>query len=116
MESRAIITKFFIIACNLNKKIVKGRYFKKLSNNSENNYQLFEEFARECSNTLLCIMYKLGHCDNDVRLENVISHLVATRRESIAFFENDAGGHIADFLQRNENREEERGKLTINKY
>lgn len=116
METRAIIAKFFIIASNLNKKIEKGRYFKKLSNNNENNYALFEEFARVCSNTLLCIMHKLGHCDNDVRLENAISRLVEARRGNTAFFENDAGGHIADFLRRNENREEERGKLTSNKY
>lgn len=116
MESRAIISKFFIIACNLNRKIVKGQYFKKLSNNSENNYNLFEEFARECSNTLLCIMHGLGHCGNDARLKSIISRLVKARHGNRAFFESDAGGHIADFLQHSENREEERGKLRINKY
>lgn len=106
MELREIITKFFIIACNLNKKIVKGRYFKKLRNNSEKNYKLFEEFARECSSTLLCIIYKVGHCGDDVRLESIISRLVEKRRQNIAYFEDDAGDYIHDFIHRNDNREE----------
>lgn len=55
-------------------------------------------------------MHRLEHCDDDMTLENIILRHVGTRQGSSAFFENDAGGHIAAFLRRNKNWEE-RGKL-----
>jgi hypothetical protein len=109
--SRDVIAKFFIIACNYNYKIVKGHYFKKLSRDNATNYALFEKFVRECSSSLLCSMHSDGFCNGDVTLENIIRRLVETRHASKAYFENDAGGFIANFLRQAENREQREGKL-----
>jgi hypothetical protein len=111
MALRETIIQFFIIACNINKKIVKGYYFKKVMNNDEDNYKLFDNFASECSSTLLCIMHRLGHCNSDRMLEEIISRHIEERREDRTFFENDAGGYISTFLRRNV---ETRGKLISN--
>lgn len=107
---RDVIAKFFIVGCNLNKKIVKAHYFRKLSRDNTSNYVLFDKFASECSSTLLSVMHRLGHCNGDVTLENILRRHVETRRASNTFFENDAGGHIADFLHRTENREQRESK------
>lgn len=110
--TREKIIKFFIVASNLNRRIVKAHYFSKLErHDDETNYKLFERFANECSSTLLCLMHRLGYCN--ARLENIIRRLVETRRENNAFYENDAGGHIADFLRQFENREQREGKLNL---
>ena len=53
MELRESLAKFFIIACNLNQKLVAVDYLTKLSDNDEKNYSVFGCFADECSNTLL---------------------------------------------------------------
>jgi hypothetical protein len=56
-------------------------------------------------------MYRLGHCDGDVRLEEIISQNVEAHRGNLReHFESDAGGHIHAFLNRNINGEE-RSKL-----
>ena len=106
MELRVIISNFFIIACNTDKSIKKKKYFYRLTRDDESLYKLFKEFVSECSNTLLCIMHKMGCCAGDMRLENIISCQIDSRRSVRGFFENDAGRFIADFLRRNEPREE----------
>lgn len=116
MEPRQIITEFFVIACNLDRSIEKRLYFRDLSYRDEANYNLFAKFATACSNTLLCMLHKLGHCGGDNRLENIIRELVQ-KREALAarkeYYETDAGGYVNTFLQRNGVEE---GKLTINMY
>ena len=107
---RDVIVKFFIIACNFDRKIAKSRYFSKLTHDNETNYALFDTFASECTSTLLCGMHKLGYCNGDVRLENIIRRHVETRRADKAFFVNDAGSLIADFLHQPENLEQREGK------
>jgi len=101
---RDIIAKFFIVACNFNEKIVRGHYFNKLARDNESNYALFDKFASKCSSTLLCGMHRLGFCDGDVTLENIIRRHVVTRRAN-RHYESDAGGLITAFLRRPENRE-----------
>jgi len=95
------------VSCNLNGKLVATDYLSRLSNDEEN-YKVFERFSRDCSNTLLCIMHSLGHCEDDEMLVKIISRHLEVR----IYFEHeedDAGGHIADFLRRIQNRRE-RGK------
>ena len=80
----------------MNKKLVAADYLTKLLENGEKNYSIFGNFVDECSSTLVCIMQKLGQCDDDERLKNIIAcHLEI--RECFDHEENDAGGHIADF-------------------
>jgi hypothetical protein len=56
-------------------------------------------------------MHKLGHCDGDARLERIIAQNAEARRGNLGeLSENDAGGHIRAFLNRNQNGEE-RGEL-----
>jgi len=103
MELRGLLGKFFIVAGNLNKKIVAGDYLTKLSDNDEKNYSVFGKFIGECSSTLVCVMHKLGHCGNDVKLQKIIaSHLEI--RECFGHEEDDAGSHIADFKRYTELR------------
>ena len=73
MELRGLLGKFFIVASNLNKKLVAGNYLTKLSDNDEKNYSVFGKFISECFSTLVCVMHKLGHCGDDVRLKNLIA-------------------------------------------
>jgi len=60
--------KFFIVASNLNKKLVAANYLAKLLDNGEKNYSIFRNFVGKCSSTLGCIMHKLGYCGDDERL------------------------------------------------
>jgi len=53
MELRELLTKFFIVASNLNKKLVAADYLTKLSDNGEKNYSIFGNFMRKCSSTLV---------------------------------------------------------------
>jgi len=99
MELRGLLGKFFIVSSNLNKKLVAGDYLTKLSDNDEKNYSVFGKFVGECSSTLVCVMHKLGHCGDDVRLKNIIARHLEIR-ECFAHEENDAGSHIADFKRR----------------
>ncbi|KYN18359.1 hypothetical protein ALC57_09334 [Trachymyrmex cornetzi] len=99
MALRELLTKFITIACNLNGKLVVVDYLSKLTDNDEINYSVFGDFAGRCSSTLLCVMYKLGHCGGDVRLRSIISgHLEV--RDFYDHEEDDVGGYIADFKQR----------------
>jgi len=79
MELRELLTKLFIIA-NLNKKLVAADYLTKVSDNDEKNYFIFGNFIGECSSTLVCIMHKLGHYDNDERLKNIIANHLEIRK------------------------------------
>jgi len=106
MSLRELLRKFFIVGCNLNGKLVAADYLSRLSDNDEENYKVFERFSRECSNTLLCIMHRLGHCGDDEMLAEIISRHLEVRIH-FEHEEDDAGGHIADFMQRIQNR---RGK------
>jgi len=107
MSLRELLRKIFIVGCNLNGKLVAAddcpRY-----RNAEENYKIFERFSRECSNTLLCIMHSLGHCGDDEMLAEIISRHLEVRIH-FEHKEDDAKGHIADFMQRIQNRRE-RGK------
>jgi len=108
MSLRELLRKFFIVSCNLNGKLVATDYLSRLSDNDEENYKIFERFSSECSSTLLCIMHSLGHCEDDEMLVKIISRHLEVRM----YFEHeeeDAGGHIADFIRRIQNRRE-RGK------
>lgn len=96
MSLRELLGKFFIVASNLNKKLVAADYLTKLSDNNEKNYCLFGNFVGECSSTLMCIMHKLGHCGGDERLKNIITRHLEIR-ECFSHEEDDAGGYIADF-------------------
>lgn len=108
MELCGLLRKFFITGANLNKKIDVGEYLSRLSDNPEKNYNIFEWYTRECSNTMLCIMHKLGHCGGDRRLEEIISrHMIV--RECFNHEEDDAGGHILDYYRRTRSGSE-RGK------
>jgi hypothetical protein len=107
---RDVIIKFFIFACNINEKLVKAHYFSKLKRDDASNYALFDKFASECSNSLLCLLHSLGYCNGDVTLENIIRRHVETRRSTKGFYENDVGGVIAAFLHQPENREQRQGK------
>jgi len=100
-----VLRKFFIVGCNLNGKLVAVEYLSRLSDNDEKNYKVFESFSREFSNTLLCIMHSLGHCGDDRTLVEIISRHFEVR----IYFEheeNDAGGHIANFMRRIRNGRE----------
>jgi len=66
---RELLSKFFIVGCNLNGKLVAAEYLSRLSDNDKENYKVFERFLRECSNTLLCIMHNLRHCGDDEMLK-----------------------------------------------
>ena len=47
MAFRKSLTKFFIVACNLNQKLVAVDYLTKLSNNEKENYfRKFSEISR----------------------------------------------------------------------
>jgi len=106
MSLRELLRKFFIVGCNLNGKLVAAEYLSSLSDNDERNYKIFERFSRECSNTLLCIMHSLGHCGEDQTLVDIISRHLEVRM-CFEHEEDDAGGHIANFMRRNGR---ERGK------
>jgi len=108
MSLRELLRKFFIVGCNLNGKLVAVNYLSRLSDNDEENYKVFERFSRECSNTLLCIMHRLGHYGDDEMLAEIISRHLEVRIH-FEHEEDDVGGHIADFMQRIQNRRE-RGK------
>lgn len=97
MAIRELLSKFFIVACNLNQKLIASDYLFKLSDNTENNYKVFENFTRECSSTLLCVMHKLGHCDEVMTL--IISRHIEVR-EYFHHEEDDAGGYINEFHRR----------------
>jgi len=112
MALRDLLRKFIIVGCNLNSKLVAAEYLCYLADDDEHNYKLFERFTRECSSTLLCVMHRLGHCENDPRLMEIISRHLEVRQ----FFdheEDDVGGYVASFLRRIENGRE-RGKRKIN--
>ena len=96
MKLCGLLGKFFIVASNLNKKLVAGDYLTKLSDNDEKYYSIFGKFIGECSSTLVCVMHKLGHCGDDVRLKNIIAYHLEIR-ECFGHEEDDAGSHIADF-------------------
>ena len=96
MELRGLLGKFFIVASNLNKKLVASDYLTKLSDNDEKNYSVFRNFVGECSSTLVCVTHKLGHCGDYVRLKNIIARHLEIR-ECFGHEEDDAGSHIADF-------------------
>jgi len=53
MELRELLIKFFIVASNLNKKLVAPYYLTKLSDNDKKNYSIFGNFVDECSSTLV---------------------------------------------------------------
>lgn len=108
MALRARIYKFIIIGCSLNQKLNSATYLSGLTDNDdEANYKLFENFSLECSSTLLCIMHKLGHCDCDAKLREIIARHLEVR-QWFNHEEEDVGGYIADFLRRDNERE--RGK------
>ena len=95
MELCELLIKFFIVASNLNKKLVAADYLTKLSDNGEKNYSIFENFMGKYCSTLVYIMHKLGHC-GDERLKNIIARHLEIR-ECFDYEEIDAGGYITDF-------------------
>jgi len=99
MSLRELLRKFFIVGCNLNKKLVAAEYLSNLSDDDERNYKIFESFSRECSSTLLCIMHRLGHCGEDQALVEIIARHLEVRR-CFDHEEDDAGGHINNFMSR----------------
>jgi len=62
MALRNLLSKFFIVTCNLNQKLITNDYLLELSDNSENKIIKFLKNLRERA-PILCVMHKLGHCD-----------------------------------------------------
>jgi len=103
--------KNLILSCvklvaNLSPKINFASYISKLTESvetSEHNYSVFSSFACVCSDTMLAILYKLGHFDGDSELLNIAGEIIgarrALRRDEKNEEEEDVGGHIAYLLQ-----------------
>lgn len=95
MGLRERLRKFFIVACNLRSENTNN-YLARLSENDEENYNVFAQFAKHCSNTLLSVMHQLGYCDNDERLRSILKFELIVRY-SEGYESDDAGGHTARF-------------------
>lgn len=74
MALRELLMKFVTIAGNLNGKLVAVNYLSKLINVLTKLFD-FQGFCGGVLQYITTIMYKLGHCGNDVRLRSISGHL-----------------------------------------
>lgn len=62
IELKAVLSDCIIVASNLKPTLDSNRYLSALSDvSSENNYEVFRAFACASSDTLLAVLYRLGH-------------------------------------------------------
>lgn len=93
-ELKAVISKCIIVASNLMPMINSERYLSALSNESTDiNYAVFRSFACTSSDTLLAMLYRMGHFNGDDNLLHIAGEIVEMR-EAFNHEEDDAGGHV----------------------
>lgn len=93
-----VIRKFIAICRYLNPTLDTDAFLTAMTGDANHNYVVFQRFAGECSNTILTILYQLGHCAGDKRLIAIIADWVSIREE-FGHHEEDEGGYIAAFRQ-----------------
>ncbi|XP_072766581.1 uncharacterized protein [Anoplolepis gracilipes] len=96
-ELKAVISQCIIIGSNLMSTLNRNRYLSRLSDKSaEINLSVFETFARDSTNTLLGLLYKLGHFNGYEELLHIAGEIIE-KREAVNHKEEDVGGYV-DFL------------------
>lgn len=94
---KAVISKCIIIGSNLSRSLNINRYLSAFSDESQEiNYEVFRTFVYDSSNTLLAMLYKLGHF-NGYTLFHIAGEIIEMR-EAFGHEEEDAGGHIGFLL------------------
>ena len=93
-----IISDCVNLAANLSSSIDVTKYLPFLTGIVEENYDVSRIFAGVCSNSMLAIMFKLGHFGGDVELLNIAADII-TVRSLFEHEEEDVGGHVADLMR-----------------
>jgi len=113
VELKAVLSDCIIAASNLKPTLDSNRYLAALSDvSSENNYEVFRAFACASSDTLLAVLYRLGHFNGYDELLHIAGEIVEMR-EAFGHKEEDAGGHISFLLLNHRGRGLEVGKKMI---
>lgn len=99
MANQEILRKIFSVGCVLDRTLSVQEYLSALSDDNEKNCEVFSKFASRASSTLLCILEQYGYCGADTELRELLVEHVLTR-QAFDHEEDDAGGHIADFVRR----------------
>jgi len=101
--NKNLISRCVKLAANLSLKINSVSYISKLTETSEHNYSVFSSFACACSDTMLGVLYKLGHFGADAKLLNLAGEIISARRalreDKKYEEEEDVGGHVTYLLQ-----------------
>lgn len=91
-----------------------ARFIPMLSDDIENNYNVFWRFAGVCPSTVLAVLFRLGHFASHPRLLIAAGEMISARRDFFAEEEEelaDVGGHIGFLLRQYENVREGNGKF-----
>lgn len=97
---KKLIAECVTLSANLSPAINAASYLSQLSEDprrSENNYDLFMKFAGLISNSVLGILYRLGHFGGDKKLLDAAAEIILMR-EALQHEEVDVGGYAAYLL------------------
>ena len=108
---RMLISACINLAANLSREIKPETYLPCLTEDRENNYAIFAKFAGSISNSLLGVLYRLGHFGGDIELLNIAAETISMR-EAFRHEEEDVGGY-AGYLLANHRRLALRGNYFI---
>lgn len=97
MSLKNYITECVILASNLTHSIKAETYLTELTEVAQENYVLFRKFACACSDSLLAVLYRLGHFGGDAELLNIAAEIIFMR-EAFGHEEKDVAGHIAHLI------------------
>ena len=86
------------LAANLSPEIKTATYLPMLSDIACNNYAVFQKFACASKNSMLAILFKLGHFGGDRELLRIAADIISIRA-AFDHEEEDVGEHVADLME-----------------
>src|SRR5580765_299550 len=94
---KEVVKNCILLAANL-MRVDPSAYINVLSDQDETNYILFYSFMLKCPSAMLAILFRLGHFAGQSKLIEIVGAIVAKRQVDPWQYEEDYGGHIANFL------------------
>jgi len=106
-----IIKNILLIWTNIVPQLEIAAFIDELDDSdAEKNYEVFSAFAeKECSSSLLGILYRLGHFAGEERILKIAAEIVSARQSAEKKEEEDIGGHI-NFLLHYRHRHRSQGE------
>src|SRR5436190_8898725 len=98
MMTKNLVSGCIKLAANLSSTIKTATYLPLLTEIACNNYDVFQKFACASNNSMLAILFKLGHFGGDRELLRIAADIISIRA-AFDHEEEDVGGHIADLME-----------------